>query len=118
MARTVRDASLETRTARTRLKLSGKPYYRAIDPGLHLDYRKGRAGGKWVMRWYVGEGEYKVEIIGTADDSADADALRSSTSARRRHLFVKRHIKLARDAKGLSAEIRRGDPAGGAAVRD
>src|SRR5712692_7616191 len=70
MARTVRDANLETRTARSRLKTAGKPYYRAIDPGLHLGYRKGVTGGKWVMRLYIGEGDYRVETIGMADDTA------------------------------------------------
>ena len=48
MARTVRDAKLETRTARAALKPSGKPYFRAIDEGLHLGYRKGQTAGKWV----------------------------------------------------------------------
>ena len=75
MTRTVRDASLETRTARARLQASGKPYYRAIDPSLHLGYRKGKAGGKWVMRWYLGDGAYQVGTIGTADDSADPDGV-------------------------------------------
>ena len=30
------------------------------------------AGGKWVIRWYVGEGAYKVETIAVADDKADS----------------------------------------------
>jgi len=34
MAKTVRDAKLETRTAREQLKPRDKPYYRAIDEGL------------------------------------------------------------------------------------
>jgi len=73
MPRTVRDANLETRTARTRLKVSGKPYYRSIDAGLHLGYRKGKRGGKWVTRCYIGNGEYKVQTIGLADDIQDGD---------------------------------------------
>ena len=74
MARTVRDAKLETRTARAALKASGKPYYRAIDEGLHLGYRKGQTAGKWVMRGHVGGKEvYRVETIGVADDTIDAD---------------------------------------------
>ena len=73
MAKTLRDAKLETRTARARLAASSKPYYRSIDPGLHLGYRKGKTGGKWVLRWYKGGQDYFVETIGTADDSADAD---------------------------------------------
>lgn len=76
MPRTVRDAKLETRTARSALKIAGKPYYRAIDPGLHLGYRKGVVGGKWVVRWYVGEQQYKVETLdGIADDHQDADGI-------------------------------------------
>jgi integrase len=75
MAKTIRDSSLETRTARTRLPAGPKPHYRALDPGLHIGYRKGKTGGKWVMRWYVGDQDYKVQTIGTADDNADADGV-------------------------------------------
>jgi hypothetical protein len=57
MARTLRDSTLETRAARARLKARGKPYYRVVEEGLHLGYRrvKGRPGkpaaaGKWVLR--------------------------------------------------------------------
>lgn len=46
MPKTVRDSSLETRAARARLKVAGKPYYRAVDEGLHLGYRKGKTAGK------------------------------------------------------------------------
>lgn len=73
MTRAVKDAKLSSRTARAALPRSSTPYYRAIDPGLHLGYRQGRAGGKWLVRWYVGDGKYKVETIGTADDHVDAD---------------------------------------------
>jgi integrase len=74
MARTVRDAKLESRTARDALKASAKPYYRAIDEGLHLGYRKGKTAGKWVMRRHVGGKKvYEVEVIGGADDTIDAD---------------------------------------------
>ena len=73
MTRTVRDAKLESRTARRALKMSGKPYYRAIDEGLHLGYRKNATGGKWVARWYDGDGKYATGTIGAADDNIDAD---------------------------------------------
>src|SRR5260370_37195031 len=75
VVRTVRDSKLDSRSARAKLAASGVPYYRAIDPGLHIGYRKGKTGGKWVVRWYAGDGSYKVETIGTADDTADADAV-------------------------------------------
>lgn len=73
MARTVRDADLGTRAARLRLKPRGKPFYRAIDHGLHIGYR--RTSGRWVVRVYVGLQNYKVETIGTADDVTDADGV-------------------------------------------
>jgi integrase len=75
MARTVRDAALESRTARHRLDPSGRPYYRALEPGLlHLGYRKPLTGaGKWLARCYLGNGAYRLHKIGVADDLSDAD---------------------------------------------
>jgi integrase len=75
MPRAVKDAKLDTRTARARLAPAGRPYYRAIDHGLHLGYRKGKTTGRWVARIYLGGQAYKVETIGTADDRADADSV-------------------------------------------
>ena len=76
MARTIRDATLETRAARSRLKPRGKPYYKSLEPGLHLGYRKPVSGaGKWVLRHYVGDEAYHVETITTADDFSDADGV-------------------------------------------
>ncbi len=104
MARTVRDANLETRTARARLKPASKPYYRSIDPRLHLGYRKGHAGGKWVMRWYVGDGDYRVETIATADDSADADGVAALDFRQAQALVRERFVEYSRVAKGLPAK--------------
>jgi hypothetical protein len=75
MARTVRDANLESRAARGRLKAKRKPHWRAIDRGLHLGYYKGARGGGWVARPYCGEGRYQEAALGTADDTLDADGL-------------------------------------------
>lgn len=73
MAKTVRDSKLDSPAARERLKVRGKPYYRAIDTGLHLGYRRGKTGGKWVVRIYVGAEKYEVATIGSADDRQAAD---------------------------------------------
>jgi integrase len=80
MARTLRDDKIGTRESRLKLKARGKPYYRAVEEGLHLGYRKprGRKGkpavaGKWVLRRYVGQQEYVVVAIAIADDFSDAD---------------------------------------------
>src|SRR5262245_62431524 len=79
--RKVRDSSLETRTARARLRVAHKPYFRLIEPGLHLGYRKLASGpGTWLARRYNGAGAYTLENLRTADgtlviadDYSDAD---------------------------------------------
>lgn len=112
MARTVRDTRLDSRTARGDLKVSGKPYYRSIDSGLHLGYRKGKRGGKWVVRWYKGSGEYRVETIGIADDIQDADGVTvydfSQAQAKARGLFQ----QWGREAEGVE------EPTGPYTVRE
>ncbi len=77
MARSVRDALLDTRTARSRLKATGKPYYRQLEPGLSLGYRKALSGaGKWVIRHHLGgKADYETETFATADDFSDADGV-------------------------------------------
>jgi integrase len=73
MARTVRERDISSKAKRDGLKPTGKPYWRAIDEGLHVGYRKGLTAGKWVLRRYLGGEQYKVETIGLADDNQKAD---------------------------------------------
>lgn len=73
MAKRVRDAVLDSPTARAKLKQQPKPYFRAIDRGLHLGYRKGKTGGAWVARRYLGDERYAVEALGHADDRKTAN---------------------------------------------
>jgi integrase len=75
VAKAIRDSKLDSRSSREKLRPSGKPYFRSIDHGLHLGYRKGAAGGKWVMRRYLGDEKYAVETIGKADDRENADGV-------------------------------------------
>lgn len=84
MARTVRDTNLETRAARLRLQARRKHYWRVLESGLPLGYRRTKeGGGSWVSRRFIGEGRYSEAKIGTADDLQDADgvALRSFKQA-------------------------------------
>ncbi len=84
MARTVRDTNLQTGTARLRLAVRPKPYWRVIETGLHLGYRRtAKGGGSWVARRFLGEGCYSEVKVGTADDMGDADgvAIRSFRQA-------------------------------------
>ena len=76
MARTVRDARLDSRAARAKLAPRGKPYWRAIDPGLHLGYRKPTQGaGKWVARFYEGSQSYATETLAIGDDLSEANGV-------------------------------------------
>jgi integrase len=73
MPRTIRERRLDSPAARAKLKHSGKPYWRAIDTGLHLGYRKGLNGGRWVCRRYLGAGQYEVATVAISDDHSPAD---------------------------------------------
>ena len=73
--KTIREKKLDSASARAKLKPSGKPYWRAIDAGLHLGYRKGLRGGKWVLRRYLGGERYAVETVAAADDHSPADGV-------------------------------------------
>jgi integrase len=76
MPRKIRDAHLDTRTAREKLAIRGRPHYRRIDANLAIGYRRLRGrSGTWVARIYTGNGDYAFEPIGTADDRSDADGV-------------------------------------------
>jgi len=75
VARTVRDAKLETRAARDRLTPGATPHWKTLVPGkLHLGYRRKRKDepGQWLVRHYVGGERYQKVPIGLADDFQDA----------------------------------------------
>ena len=86
MAKRVRDADLENRSARSKLKVQGKPYYKVIGPGLHVGYRKGKRAGMWVVRRYAGASSYVVETIAEADDYADSRRQREFSPSGRRKM--------------------------------
>jgi hypothetical protein len=112
MARTLRDTTLDTRAARSRLRARGKPYYRAIEEGLHLGYRrvKGRGGkppaaGKWVLRHYLGAQSYSVETVGVADDFSDADGVAVLSFAQAQALARERMVRRAHHAAGKRGPV-------------
>jgi integrase len=75
MARTVRDANLETRTARLRLPIRSEPYWRGLEKGFALGYRRRGKGGTWLARRRPADGGYVEYKIGTSDDLQDADGV-------------------------------------------
>ena len=76
MAQTLQEAKITTRSVRSRL--SEGVHWREIDTGahIHLGYRKGAKGGRWLVRWYAGDGRYKQRTLnGAADDTMDAEGV-------------------------------------------
>ena len=73
MARTVRDARIESPNARLKLTARHECYWRTIDEGMHLGYRKGKLKGSWVARFRSDGGGYIKTVIGMTDDILDAD---------------------------------------------
>jgi len=71
----LRDSKLDSREARSRLKVRGQPYWRLIEPGLHLGYRRlASRPGSWCVRKYNGAQSYTVSALtGVADDNSEAD---------------------------------------------
>jgi integrase len=68
MARHIREPKLETRSARLKLPLRGKPYYTKLAEGLSLGYRRNAGPGSWSFRKSDGRGGNYVQQFAPADD--------------------------------------------------
>lgn len=75
MARFIDDNRLRSRSARLPLKIRSTPYWRVLEPGLALGYRRGIKGGIWFARRYLDARSYERHRIGIADDRTDADGV-------------------------------------------
>ena len=71
MSKTLREATLSTRHARS--KLSPGVHWRGLNADVHLGYRRAHRTGRWLVRWYLGGQKYRQETIGAADDALQAD---------------------------------------------
>jgi integrase len=77
MARRIQDKNLDSKDARRKLQPRGKPYWRSVERGLHLGYRRLREGaGPWIVRRYLGKQRYDEQSIGIADDLSNADGIK------------------------------------------
>ena len=115
MPRTVRDARIETRSAREKLAVQHEPYWRAIDEGAHLGYRKGKRGGKWIGRYRPDGGSYVKSVLGHADDTREADG---STVLTYRQAQESARAWFADQAASPTDGARRGPYTVGAAMDD
>lgn len=106
MGRLSRDARLETRDARARLKTQHEPYWRQITPGLFLGYRKGSRGGMWMVRKSE-DGQKIKRTLGAADDHQDAnntDVLNYKQAHRKAIEFAEAKIEVRRQDRYTVAQ--------------
>jgi integrase len=75
VARTVRNAKLDTRSARTKCEVRREPHWQKISAGCFVGYRRIATGGTWVARMRDAEGTQHYKALGGADDIRDADGL-------------------------------------------
>jgi hypothetical protein len=99
MTRHIRSSWLETRAARLKLAIAKKPHKGpALAPGIHLDYRRNRGAGSWIVRTANGSGGYWTKAFALADDYEDADGDRILTFWQAQH----RARAVARGENGAS----------------
>ena len=69
MAWTVRNAKIDTRSARAKQTQRREPYWTVLTQGCAIGYRKGKNGGSWIARWRAPDGKQNYHAIGPADDT-------------------------------------------------
>ncbi len=77
-----RRARLDTRTTRLKLAPRREPYWRVIQEGRAVGYRRiaGRAG-TWIARHYSPAAGRSYQALGSADDTMEADGSATLTFA-------------------------------------
>ncbi|MEY9532176.1 tyrosine-type recombinase/integrase [Sinorhizobium fredii] len=99
MAKTLREAQITTRNARSKLP-PGITHWKGIDPDVHIGYRKGkRGGGTWRVRWRSGIG-YRQEPLGTTDDEIIEGTLDYNAAVR----VAKKRVEAVRAEEKATAE--------------
>jgi integrase len=99
MSKTVADTPMTTRAARR--QLASGLHWRGLDPEVHIGYRKGAKGGRWLVRWRVGKA-YRQTPLATADDLLEADGKATLTFDQARQV-ARNHVEAARLTAAIAA---------------
>lgn len=106
MARVRRDSDLGSRDARRRLRARSEPYFKVIERGLSIGYRKTPEGGSWLLRRYVEPLRRHREIrIATADDSRDPDGAEVMSFAQAQRKALTEAHRAAENASGTNYAV-------------
>src|SRR6476469_9193603 len=100
MARTVRNAKIDSRSARAKLAQRAEPYWTVISEGCALGYRRGAKGGTWIAKFRNPCGKRHLEALGAADDARDADGLSVYSFGQAQELARNWFQRKAREAAG------------------
>jgi hypothetical protein len=106
VARKIRDANLQTRQQRLKLK-SGQRHWAAVREGVAIGYRRGTQGiGSWSLRLLLADGRYSLQAIADADDDAPSDGVKvlSFAQAQKRGSVLADEIQ-GEDGDLLTAEV-------------
>ena len=80
MARKVRHAKLDTRSARSKLPVRRKPYNGpSLARGVVLLFRRNRTNGSWILKASDGHGKYWTKAFAEADDFDEANGQKVQT---------------------------------------
>src|SRR5262249_8926387 len=106
MARTVRNAKINTRAARVKLAERREPYCTVVSFGCALVCPPGGECGTWIGRFRTEGGKQHYERLGAADDARDADGLTAfsfpQAQERARTFFARKARELAGGAEPSS----------------
>jgi integrase len=99
MARSTEDAPLTTKGGRADLDARHQAYWRTIEGGAALGYRKGARGGVWLVRVSdpAAGGGYRQGSLGRADDVLNADGaevLDFKQADRKAREWIARHHRI------------------------
>jgi integrase len=125
---------LETPTARLRCRISSKPIFVRVSPGVSLGYRRNRTAGSWVVRVADGKRGNWTERIGAADDFENADgaliltywqaqdhararAARNGAELATSRPVVQLKVAVAVERYEIDLRTRRGDPGNAGRLR-
>jgi integrase len=104
MARTVRDAKLDSREGRLKLKRC-KEHFKGVHEGLALVYRRPKEGsGTWAARLLL-DGHYVRQALGIADDHADANGRDVLTFKEAQLQAIQREREAQRDDGGINRKL-------------
>jgi integrase len=76
MARTIKPAAMDSKTARAKLRRGRQPSWNALTARAHLGYQRwpGEPAGRWILRRRIGR-RYSTMSVGAADDALAADGV-------------------------------------------